>query len=174
MITRAQKEEKVKEIAEDLKSVSLVVLTDYRGLNVSDINLLRRDLREKDCKYKVVKNKLSKLAAREAGYEDLNPFFEGPTAIAFNDSDPIEVTKTLLKWAKESDSLSLKAGLLDGRIVNAEDLETLGKIPSKEVLLAQVCGGFQAPIFGLVMALQGNIYKLVNVIDNIRRDKEVS
>lgn len=174
MITRQQKEEKVKEITEDFKSAKLVILTDYRGLSVGDINRLRRSLRDNNCKYKVVKNKLSKLAVKEAGYEELHEFFVGPTALAFNDTDPIEATKTILKWAKEFEHLTVKVGMLEGRILEIKDIEALGAIPSREVLLTRVCGGFQAPIYGLATVLQGNLNKLVYALDSIRRSKEAS
>ena len=174
MITREQKEQRVKEITEDLKGASLIILTDYRGLNVSEISNLRKELRQTGCKYRVVKNKLSKIAAKEAGVDALNPNFEGPTAIAISDDDPVEVTKILLKWGKETKKLSVKAGMLDGSLLEQKDVEALGTIPPKEVLLAQVCGAFQAPISGLATALQGNVNKLVYALDKIRQEKEAS
>lgn len=174
MITRQQKEEIVKEVTEDLKKAKMVVLTDYRGLNVSDINRLRRNLRDNNCQYKVVKNTLTKMAAKEAGLEELDPYLEGPTALALNDTDPIEMAKTLLKMAKELGHLEIKAGIMEGELLEVKDVETLGAIPSREVLLARVCGGFQAPITGLAVALQGNLNKLVYVLDGIRRSKEAS
>ncbi len=174
MITRKQKEEKVKEITEDLKQAKLVILTDYRGLSVSDINRLRRSLRENNCKYKVVKNKLSKLAVKEVGFDGLDPYLQGPIAMAFNDGDPIEATKVLLKWAKEMEHLSIKAGVLEGSMMELEDVQTLGAIPSLEALHTRVCGAFQAPVYGLAMVLKGNLNKLVYVLDSIRNNKEAS
>jgi len=175
MITREQKEEKVKEIAEDLKDANLVVLTDYRGLDVKEISSLRKELRDVGCKYRVVKNTLSKLATKEAEMEDLSSYFEGPIAIAVTSSeDPVEPTKVLLRWEKQTKKLLVKAGMLEGRIMEKEDVEALGAIPPKEVLLAQVCGAFQAPISGLAAALQGNISKLVYALDSIKQNKEAS
>ncbi len=96
--------------------------------------------------------------------------------MVFSDIDPVEATKTMLKWAKELDHLSIKVGLLDGRILDIKEVEALGAIPSQDVLLAMVCGAFQAPpIRGLATVLQGgNINKLVYALDSIRRQKEVS
>ena len=172
MISRKQKEEMVKQISEDFRSSKLVVLTDYRGLSVSAISSLRNSLRESNCKYKVVKNKLTKLAAKDAGIEGLDPFLEGPTAMAFNDSDPIEATKTILKMAKKLDNLSIKAGTLEGRLLDIKDIEFMGEIPSQEILLSRVCGAFQAPITGLATALKGSINNLVYVLDAVRSSKE--
>jgi large subunit ribosomal protein L10 len=174
MITRKQKEAKVKEIAQDMKNANLILLTDYRGLNVTDITRMRRDIRDTGFKYKVVKNKLSIIAAREAGLEALESYFEGPVAMAFSDIDPVETTKIMLKWVKELDHLSIKVGLLDGRVLDVKEVEALGAIPSGEVLLAMVCGAFQAPILGLVTVLQGNISKLVFTLESIRQQKEIS
>ena len=140
MITRKQKEAKVKEITRDMKDANLILLTDYRGLNVTDITRMRRDIRDSGFKYKVVKNKLGRIAAREAGLEGLDPYFKGPVAMVFSDIDPVEATKTMLKWAKELDHLSIKVGLLDGRILDIKEVEALGAIPSQDVLLAMVCG----------------------------------
>ncbi len=174
MITRAQKEERVKDIVADMQNAKLIILTDYRGLDVGEISNLRRELRGKDCKYRVVKNTLSKLAAQEVGLESLHPYLEGPTAIAFGNDDPVEATKALLKWVKETDNLSIKVGLLDGKMLEMKEIENLGAIPPQDVLLAKLCGAFQAPIRGLATALEGNINKLVCVLDNIRREKEAS
>ncbi len=173
MITRKQKEEMVSEIRDDIKKSKMVILTDYRGLNVSAISGLRKSLREGNCKYKVVKNKLAKLAARDVGIEGLDAFLEGPTAMAYNESDPIEAAKIMLKMAKSLEHLSIKAGLLESRVLEIKDIEVLGAIHSQEVLLSQVCGAFQAPISGLAVALQGTINKLVYVLDGIRSSKEV-
>ena len=174
MITRKQKEEMVSRISEDIKNSKLIILTDYRGLNVSAISSLRNNLRESGCKYKVVKNKLTKLAAKDAGVEGLDPFLEGPTAMAFNDSDPIEATKIMLKMAKKLEHLSIKSGVLEGRVLDIKEIEVLGDIPSQDILLSMVCGAFQAPITGLATALKGNINNLVYVLDAIRSSKEAS
>jgi len=172
MITRKEKEQKVKEIEQDLQQADFLVLTDYRGLNVDDISGLRRSLGESNCKYKVVKNNLAKIAARQAGIEEINEYLQGPTAIAYGYDDPVLSAKALNKADKELKNLSIKAGYLDGKILAPGDVKALGEIPSKEVLYGKLCGAFQAPISGLVNVLQGNLRNLAYALDAVRHQKE--
>ncbi len=172
MITRKQKEEIVENVARELKEAELVIVTDYRGLTVGDITALRRQLREEQCRFKVTKNTLAKLACRKIGLEQLEQFLDGPSAIAYTSSDPVGPAKVLLKFSKENEALSLKGGFLSGELLTPEQLKALGEIPPKEELLAKVCSGFQAPIYGLVNVLQGNIRSLVYVLEAVRAQKE--
>ena len=172
MITRKEKEQRIKEIEQDLQQADFLVLTDYRGLNVDEISNLRRSLRENDCKYKVVKNNLAKIAASQVGKEEINNYLEGPVAIAYGYDDPVATAKALTKADKELKNLSITAGYLEGKILSPADIKALGEIPSKEVLYCKLCGAFQAPISGLVNVLQGNIRNLACAFDAIRRQKE--
>ncbi len=174
VITRQQKTERVKELTQGLQEAEAVFLTDYRGLTVKEISSLRRDLQVKECRYMVVKNTLTKLAAKEVGIEDINEYLEGPVAIAFSNGDPVETAKVLLSKVKEFKSLSIKAGVLDGKLMNTEQVKQLGSIPPKDVLLATVCGTFNAPITGLVVALKGNINNLVYALEAVKKQKEAS
>jgi len=172
MITRKEKEQRVKEIEQDMQQADFLVLTDYRGLNVDDITSLRRTLRESGCKYKVVKNNLAKIAAKQVGLDAINEHLEGPVAIAYSSDDPVLSAKALNKADKDLKSFSIKAGYLEGRILEPKDVKALGEIPSKEVLYAKLCGTFQAPISGLVNVLQGNLRNLACALDAIRSQKE--
>jgi len=171
---RKQKEKTVEDIALELKEAELIVITDYRGLTVSQITSLRRLLRSERCRYKVAKNTLTKLACRRVGLEQLEQFLEGPTAVASTNADPVNAVKALLKFSKENEPLSFKGGLLNGQVITTEQLKALGDLPPKEVLLAKVCSGFQAPIFGLVNVLQGNIRALVYALEAVRAQKETA
>ena len=171
MITRNQKERIVEELARELEQAELIILTDYRGLTVSDITALRRQLRAEQCRYRVSKNTLTRLACRKIGLEELEQFLEGPSAIAYTSSDPVGAAKVLIKFSKENEALSLKGGLLSGQLLSVERLKALGEIPPKEELLAKVCRGFQAPIYGLVNVLQGTIRSLVYVLEAVRAQK---
>ncbi len=172
MITRQQKEEKVQEIKQDMQESGFLVLTDYRGLNVKDISELRRTLKQEGCKYKVVKNNLAKIAAKETGLDDINDYLEGPVAIAYTSEDPIALAKALTKADKDYKSLSLKVAYLDGKILEPSDIKDLGEIPSKEVLQARLCGALQGPISGFANVLQANLRNLVYALEAIREQKE--
>lgn len=172
MITKKAKEKIIEDIARDLEKADLVIVTDYRGLNVTGINNLRHRLSEAQCRYRVTKNTLTRLACRKIGLEILEALLEGPTAIAYTDADPVAAARVFLKFAKENEALSIKGGLLSGQLLDPGQVVALGEIPSREVLLARVCGGFQAPIYGLVNVLQGNIRQLVYALDAVRRLKE--
>ncbi len=137
-----------------------------------EINGLRKSLQQEGCQYRIVKNTLTRLACRRIGLESLEQFLEGPTAIAYSDGDPINAARIFLQFGKEHEHFSIRGGLLDGRQLDPAQIKLLGEIPSKEVLLARVCGGFQAPLFGLVSVLQGNLRKLVFALEEVRRLKE--
>ncbi len=172
MLTRKEKEKMKDEIAEALKEAELVVVTDYRGLNVENINNLRRRLRDEQCRFRVTKNTMNKWACREAGFEELEEFFEGPTAIAYADEDPVAAAKVFNEFTRENENLVIKGGVLSGQLVSPARIKELGEIPSREVLLSKVVGGFQAPITGLAGALQGTLSQLVYAVDAVRKQKE--
>jgi len=172
LITREAKEKMLEEITEELKQAELVVITDYRGLNVQSINKLRGELRKEDCRYKITKNTMNRLACREAGVEELEGYFEGPVAIAYSSADPVAAARVFKDFIKENSALQIKGGILSGQLLDPEAIKALGDIPSREVLLAKVVGGFQAPIAGLVGALHGNMRSLVCAFDAVRRQKE--
>lgn len=172
MITKEAKEKMLQEITEELKKAELVVVTDYRGLNVKAINDLRGKLRQENCLYRVTKNTMNRLACREAGYEPLEELFEGPTAIAYSSDDPVAAAKVFMDFSKENDALVIKGGMLSGQVLDPEGVKALGDIPPREILLAKIVGGFQSPISGLVGALHGNLRNLVYALDAVRQQKE--
>ncbi len=172
LITKAMKEKMLAEITEDLQEAELVVVTDYRGLNVKTINDLRGKLRSEQCRYRITKNTMNRLACRQAGYTELESFFEGPTAIAYSSADPVAVAKILTDFAKDYEALVVKGGMFSGQVVDAVAIKDLGEIPPREVLLARVVGGFQSPISGLANVLQGNLRNLVYALDAVRQQKE--
>lgn len=169
---RLEKEKKVGEIKEKLKNANAAILTDFRGLNVAEVTELRRQLREAGVDYKVVKNTLTRIAAKEVGLEDLLEYLEGPTAIAFSKDDPVAPAKILTKFAKDHDNLKLKAGILQGKVVGLEQVKSLAELPSREELLAQVARAMQGPIVGLVNVLSGPIRNMVYALEAVRKKKE--
>lgn len=172
MITRKEKEKLVEQIAHELDQAELIIATDYRGLTVAGISNLRQRLRAEQCHYKVTKNTLTRLACRKIGLEVMDPLLEGPTALAYTSGDPVAAAQVFIKFAKEYEALSVKGGLLAGQLLQPEQVKALGEIPPREVLLARVCSGFQAPIYGLASVLHGNLRQLVYAFDAVRKLKE--
>lgn len=166
------KQQVVNEISDKLQRSVTAVLTDYRGLNVAEATLLRKELRDAGVEYRVLKNTLTKLAAEKAGYEELKKDLVGPTAIAFSYDDPVAPAKILSKFAKEYKKLVLKSGVVEGKIIDLQGISALADLPSREVLLAQVLAGFQAPVSGFVNVMHGNLRNFACVINAIKEQKE--
>lgn len=173
-MARPEKEAMVAELKEKLDQARAAIITDYRGLNVAALTELRRRMREQGLEYKVVKNTLTRFAARELGLDDLEPYLEGPTAIAFSYEDPVAPAKVIMGFAKEHKQLEIKAGLLRGRVIRPEGVKELADLPPREILLAQVLGGLQAPIAGLANVLNGVPRSLVYALEAIRKQKEAA
>jgi large subunit ribosomal protein L10 len=167
---RIVKEGLVAAIKEDVKSSSTMLLLDYKGIGVNDDTKFRRELREAGMKYYVAKNTFIKRAANDEGINALDSFLEGTTSVAFG-NDPVALAKIVAEFAKTNKAIKVKAGLLDGALLPAEQLSNLAKLPSREVLLAQVVGGMQAPLTGFAGALQGLLRNLVYVVDQVREQK---
>lgn len=144
---------------------SIGIVTDYRGLKTSELNELRGKLKEANVEYKVVKNSLAQIAAENAGLQHLRGTFQGPVAIAFGHGDITRAIKTLSDFIRNTKSiLNIKGGFLEDRILSAKELETLAKLPSKDVLISRVIGGIQSPIYGLVYVLAGPVRGLAQVL----------
>ena len=160
-----KKEKAVDSLQQVFSRCNIGILTDYRGLKTSELNELRRKLKEASVEYKVVKNSLAQIAARNAGLDYLEGTFVGPVAVAFGYGDITKAAKTLADYIRTSkSSLSIKGGFLEDRALSASELETLARLPSREVLLARVIGGMQSPIYGLVNVLAGPIRGMMGVL----------
>ncbi len=161
----AKKAETVEELAALLGPSKIAILTDYRGLKVSEISQLRRKLREVGVEFHVAKNTLTRLAAEKVGKGEISPALEGPTAIAFGYRDEVEPAKVLADYIRTSRStLKIKAALLGNRLIAPEKVSELATLPPREVLLARVVGQMQAPLYGLVNVLSGNLRGFVTVL----------
>jgi len=165
------KEPVVQEIKQKLEASQSVVLTDYRGLNVAEVTDLRNKLREAGIEFKVVKNTLTRIAANQIGLGGLDPYLEGPTAIAFGTDDAVAPAKILSEFAKTHKNLELKAGVLEGKVIDLAAIKALADLPSREVLLAKVLGGMQAPMYGFAGVLQGTLRSLVYALEAVREKK---
>ncbi|WP_407313886.1 50S ribosomal protein L10 [Desulfosporosinus sp. SB140] len=163
----------VSEIKEKFQQSSGVVLADYRGLTVAQVTQLRTQLRQAGVEYRVLKNTLVRRAAQEVGVEGLETYLEGPTALAFS-KDPVAPAKILLDFVKVNKlkTFKVKAGVLEGKVIGPDGVKDLADLPSREVLLAMVLRGMQAPLAGMVNVLQGPIRKMGYALEEVRKLKE--
>ncbi|GAA0729828.1 50S ribosomal protein L10 [Clostridium malenominatum] len=150
---RQLKEVKVAEIREKMEKSQAIVLAKYQGLTVEEDTKLRKKLREEGVEYKVYKNTLSILAAKELGHEGIVEFLEGPISIAFGYEDPTAPARVLSDFAKEVKKLELKAAVVQGEVYNADKVKQLAAIPPREVLLSRLLGSFKAPVSNLAYLL---------------------
>lgn len=169
--TIKQKQEVINVISSKMKAAKAIAFADYRGLTVEQDTQLRSELRKAGVEYKVVKNTLTRFAARESGLEELDTYFNGPTAMASSETDPVAPAKILCEFAKKNNKLELKVGVVEGKIIDVNGMKALAELPSREVLLARVLGGLNAPISGLVNVLNGNIRGLVVALNAIAEQK---
>ena len=163
---KSEKERVVAELTERLQGAETLIVADYRGLTVTQIAELREKLYEHGARFSVVKNSLTKRAAESAGVEPLLALLEGPTAIAFleTDGDPVAVAKAL-DDAVRTETITLKGGLLEGAEIGADDLKQLAKLPPTEVLRAQLVGAVAGPVTAIVGLFAAPMRELVGVID---------
>lgn len=170
-MAKPEKVAAVAQIREDLAASQAVFVTDYRGLTVAQLTKLRRKLREAGTEYRVVKNTLARRAAAEVDASVLESLLVGPSGVAFAKQDPVATAKVLNEFARETKIFEIRGGMLQGKLLTAEGVQALADLPPREVLLAQVVGGMQAPISGFVSVLQGTIRKLVYALDAVREKK---
>jgi large subunit ribosomal protein L10 len=157
---KAQKVSAVENLKVELRESEAALLTSFRGLKVAEMTELRRSLAASQTEFKVVKNTLAKIAARDIGLEDLLPLLEGSTAIAFVKGDPVTAAKGLDEISRKYPALVLKGGVLTGRVLSAERAAALANVAPREVLLAQIAGAFQAPLAKLAALLQAPVRSL--------------
>ena len=161
----------VQEIADKMKNAQGTVVVDYRGLNVEEVTELRKKARENNIDYKVYKNSMMRFAAKEAGVEGLLDVLVGPTAIAFCEDDPVAPAKLINDFAGEHKALEIKAGVVEGKVLDVAGVKALAELPPREVLVAKVLGGLNAPISGFANVLNANLKGLVVALNAIAEQK---
>jgi large subunit ribosomal protein L10 len=163
---RKEKEQVVAELAERLRSSQTLILADYRGLSVGELDEVRTKLLEHGARFHVVKNSLTKRAADEAGFETLKELLDGPTAIAFvGDGDMVSVAKTLSETARKTKILELKGGILEGTPMDADQVSELAKLPPADVLRGQVLGAIVGPLTEIVSLFAAPVQDFVGLLD---------
>jgi large subunit ribosomal protein L10 len=162
---RLEKEDKVKEMGERLGAAQATIFADFRGLTVQDLWELRSALAEAETRFAVVKNTLARLAVREAGLADLEPFLEGPTAVAYVVGDPVQGAKKLLEVARRLPVLEVKGGLAEGRVLSADQVRAMATLESREVMLARLAGLAKSQMATAAWMLQALQAKFLAVLD---------
>jgi len=156
-----QKKEEVSKLAAKMKEAKIILLADYRGINVADVTGLRAELRKSNSEYTVIKNNITRRAFAEIGIEGLDEVLEGPTAVVLNNEDYLETAKAIYNYSKDHDFYKIKGGVIEGKVMTAEEIITLAKLPSRETLLSMLAG-----------ALLGNISKLAVALNEVKAQKE--
>jgi large subunit ribosomal protein L10 len=163
---KKQKERVVADLAERLRSTDTLIVADYRGLTMPQVDALRTELLTHGARFQVVKNTLTRRAAEEAGADHLLALLEGPTAIAFLDSegDPAAVAKALRAAARETQVIEVRGGIMQGRPISADEITTLATLPSLDVLRGQLVGAIAAPLSTVVGLFNAPLRDLVGVL----------
>lgn len=148
------KQQKVDLITEQLKNSVSTIIVDYRGLTVAQVTELRKQLREAGVEFKVYKNTLVRRSAAAAGIEGIDEFLTGPNAIAFSTEEVVAPAKIIADFAKENEALEIKAGVIEGQVVSAEEVNTIGSLPSKDGLVSMLLSVLQAPVRNFAYAVK--------------------
>ena len=168
---RPEKQQEVERLKDSFSRASSAIVADYRGLTVSEMNDVRSKLRAADVELRVTKNTMARIAIKGTDSEALTESLAGPTAIAFSYEDPVAGARILKKLADEYESLGLKGGILGDKFLTESDINALSKLPTKEILLAQLMSVMNGPMSGFVNVLSGNTRQLVQVLAAIRDQK---
>ena len=174
MKTREQKATEVSELQEQIGKAENAFLIDFKGITVPQVTELRKQVRETNSGYVVVKNTLALIALKDSPIIAMKEQFTGPTAIAFNEKDAVVLAKALTKFAKDVPAVQFKGALLNGQVVPASQIQAIATLPSREELVSKLLYLMQSPIRGLVTVLQANIRNLAVVLDQIAKQKETA
>lgn len=158
------KVESVEALKERLGTAKSAVLTEYRGLSVQQLSDLRKQLKGAAAEYKVVKNRLARLAVKGSALDALGAYLKGPTGLVFTKQDPVAVAKALQAFVKTNPQLQIKLGFVEGKVVQPAELKALADLPSKEQLRSQIVGAVQGPMAQLVSLLQAPLREIVYVL----------
>jgi large subunit ribosomal protein L10 len=171
MKTKEQKSHEVAELVGRIGKASNAFLIDFKGITVPQVTELRKQIRETNSGYVVVKNTLALIALKDSPIVAMKEQFTGPTAIAYNATDAVVLAKALTRFAKDVPAVRFKGAMLDGQIVPTEQIQTIANLPSREVVISRLLYVLQSPMRGLATVLQANIRNLAVVIDQIGKQR---
>ena len=166
-----KKKEQVKQLSSEIQQTLVGILADYKGINVEQDTKLRRDLRESGVSYRVLKNNIIRRALNDAGISGCEDVLTGSTVLALSNSSYSDGARILCNFAKKNDFYKIKAGFIDGKVVDVSKIEEISKLPSKEQLIAQVLRGLNSPITGFAYVLNGLLRSLVIALSEISKQK---
>ena len=172
MKTRQQKDQDIAMLQRDFQEAPHAFLISFQGITVADDERLRRELREADLTYRVVKNTLAIRASEGTPIEQVKAEFKGATAIALSKNDPVTMAKVMTKWAKEKPILKFRAAVVEGKVMNVKDIESLSNMPSKEELVSKIMFLINSGAQRLAVATAGVARNLTIVVDQVRAQKE--
>lgn len=161
----------VKDIAKMIEEAKSVILVDYRGLNVEEATNLRTEFRNNGVTYKVLKNSMVVRALAQLGIEGLDDQLKGPSGFAFGNEDPVAPAKIIKDFIDKKKKMSIKAGIIDGRVIDENGVKALASLPSREVLAAKMLGSMNSPVTGLVSVMSGTIRSLLYTLNAIQEQK---
>ena len=171
-MNKQEKAREIESLKSELQSQPPTFVLAYRGLTVNQVSALRKKVRAASSRYRVVKNRLALRVIKGTPYEGLAPHFAGPTAIATSSRDPAALAKALEEFTKDNQGLQVKAGLVDGRVIDPQAIKALASLPSREVLVSRLLSVLNAPMVRLVTVMKAPARGLVRVLDEIARKKE--
>jgi len=171
MKTRDEKQQEIDALNQEWSSTNNAVVVSFQGLNVEKDQQLRRQLREAQLQYRVVKNTLAQRAAEGTALAGLRDHFNGPTAVAYTDSDSVNLAKVLTKFAKENAQFTFKAGVVEGRVITVKDIHALASLPSKEELISKIMFLAQAQAQRLAVTIAGTARNLAIVLSEVAKQK---
>lgn len=171
-MNRDEKVSKVGELNETFGKAKFAVVADYRGLKVTELEKLRKELKKSDARIQIAKNTLLRLAVKDTDFEILSEYFTGTTAIAVSFDEPVASAKALSGFAKEFEAFTIRSAALEGKTLSADDIIALSKLPGKEELQAKLLGTMAAVPTGFVRVLNGVPSSFVNVLQAIKQQKE--
>ena len=172
MKTRVEKDSEIESLRREFQEAPHALLVGFQGIKVSDDERLRRELRQANLSYKVVKNTLAVRASEGTPMEQLKDNFIGATAVALSKDDPVTLAKVLSKWAKESPIFTFKAGIVEGRAIQVKDIEALSNMPAKEVLVSKIMFLINSSAQRMAVVTSAVSRNLAVVIDQVRAQKE--
>jgi large subunit ribosomal protein L10 len=169
---RDKKQQIVAKLKSDLEGVNSIFLCDFKGLTVEKDTQLRRNMRDQGSNYSVVKNTLLKLAFVDSDFDQVDEHLAGNTALVYNRESVVDCAKLIRDFSKSNDAFKFKAGVIEGKVIDASELDSLASLPPKEVLVSKLMFMMNYPVQGLVTCLSGVVRNLTVVLDQIKQQKE--
>jgi large subunit ribosomal protein L10 len=170
-VSNLKKETEVKALEEKFRAAKSAILTDFRGLSVAEMTALRNLLRKSNIEYRVIKNRLARIAIQNTSLADLDSLLSGPNGISLGYDDPVTASKLLSQFVRSTSNLDIKGGVIEGKLYKKKEILAIAELPPREVLISRVVGGIASPLNGFVQVLCGPIRQLMGTLEALRARK---